>query len=133
MDISGRIKRSVRNRADAVLVRSDFAEFGSAAQVSRALRELLTDGTLLKIGLGVYAKTKTSVLSGKPIPMKPLEVLAPEALKKLGIEIGPSRLVQEYNAGKSTQIPAGIVLDTGRRRISRKLSYNGSTVQYERA
>ena len=133
MDISGRIKRSVRNRADAVLVRSDFAEFGSAAQVSRALRELLTDGTLLKIGLGVYAKTKTSVLSGKPIPMKPLEVLAPEALKKLGIEIGPSRLVQEYNAGKSTQIPAGIVFDTGRRRISRKLSYNGSTVQYERA
>jgi hypothetical protein len=133
MDISGRIKRSVRNRADAVLVRSDFAEFGSAAQVSRALRELLTDGTLLKIGLGVYAKTKTSVLSGKPIPMKPLEVLAPEALKKLGIEIGPSRLVQEYNAGKSTHIPAGIVLDTGRRRISRKLSYNGSTVQYERA
>ena len=133
MDISGRIKRSVRNRADAVLVRSDFAEFGSAAQVSRALRELLIDGTLLKIGLGVYAKTKISVLSGKPIPMKPLEVLAPEALKKLGIEFGPSRLVQEYNAGKSTQIPVGIVLDTGRRRISRKLSYNGSTVQYERA
>ena len=133
MDITGRIKRSIAKRRDAVVVRHEFADFGSAAQVSRALRDLLSDGTLLKIGLGVYAKTKISVLSGKRIPAQPLEVLAPAALKKLGIEVQPSRLVREYNAGRSTQIPAGIVVDIGRRRISRKLSFKGSTVQYERS
>jgi hypothetical protein len=50
-----------------------------------------------------------SVLWGKPIPIKSLEVLAPEALKKLGVEVAESRQTREYNAGRSTQIPAGIV------------------------
>lgn len=73
------------------------------------------------------------MLTGKPIPIRPLEVLAPEVLKKLGITVTPSRLTQDYNAGRSTQLPCSIVLDTGKRRIARKLSFNGKAVQYERA
>ena len=86
-----------------------------------------------RLGLGVYAKAKPSVLTGQPIPARPLEVLAPEALKKLGIAVTPSRLTQEYNAGRSSQLPSGIVLNTGKRRVARKLSFNSQAVQYERA
>lgn len=49
------------------------------------------------------------------------------------IEVLPSRLAQDYNAGRSTQLPAGIVLNIGKRRTARKLSFNGKAVQYERA
>lgn len=133
MNILDRIKRSVVNRGDAVFLRAEFERFGSPAQVGRALSQLTQGGALVRIGLGVYAKAKPSVLTGQPIPARPLEVLAPEVLKKLGITVMPSRLTQDYNAGRSTQLPSGIVLNTGKRRIVRKLSFNGKAVQYERA
>ncbi|UEC01688.1 DUF6088 family protein [Burkholderia vietnamiensis] len=133
MDTLNRIKRSVANRDDGVFLRRDFDQFGSAAQVGRALRQLLLAGVLVRLGVGVYAKAKPSVLTGKPIPVRPLEVLAPEILSKLGIEVLPGRLAQDYNEGRSSQLPAGIVLNIGKRRIVRKLSFNGKAVQYERA
>ena len=77
-------------------------------------------------------EVQPSVLTGKLIPAKPLEVLAPEVLKKFGIQVGQSRQTRDYNAGASTQLPSGIVLNTGKRRIQRKLGFNGKLVQYER-
>jgi len=133
VNIIERIKRSVVNRDDGVFLRGEFERFGSPAQVGRALTQLTREGALVRLGVGVYAKAKPSVLTGKPIPARPLEVLAPEVLKKLGITVMPSRLTQDYNAGRSTQLPSGIVLNTGKRRIARKLSFNGKAVQYERA
>jgi len=133
MNISNRITRSIANKGSDVFVRGEFARFGSAAQVSRALSELTARGALVRLGIGVYARTKPSVLSGRPIPSRPLEVLAPEALRKLGVQVGPSAIAKAYNAGLSTQVPAGIVLNTGKRRISRSLSFNGRSVAYERA
>ena len=133
MNIVNRIKRSVANRNADVFVRADFMPFGSQAQVGRALTELQSKGALVKLGVGVYAKAKPSVLSGKPIPIKPLEVLAPEVLKRLGVQVGESRQTREYNSGSSTQIPTGVVFSVGKRRIQRKLGFNGKLVEYERA
>ena len=44
MNTLNRIKRSVANRSDDVLLRGEFDQFGSAAQVGRALRELIPAG-----------------------------------------------------------------------------------------
>ena len=43
----------------------------------------------------------------------------------------PSRLPQDYNTSRSTQLPSGIVLNTGKCRIARRLSFNGQADQYE--
>jgi len=133
MNMLDRIKRSVANRDDAVFLRGEFDSFGSPAQIGRVLHQLVRDGVLLRLGLGVYAKAKPSVLTGKPIPVRPLEVLAPEALGKLGVAVKPGRLAVEYNARRSTQLPAGIVFNVGRRRVARKLGFNGKAIQYEYA
>lgn len=133
MNIADRIRRSVSNRNADVFLRADFEAFGSKSQVSRALAELQDKGMLVKLGVGVYAKAKPSVLSGKPIPVKPLEVLAPEVLKKLGVQVGESRQTREYNAGASTQVPTGVVFSIGKQRVQRKLGFNGKLVRYERA
>ena len=46
----------------------------------------------------------------------------------------PSHLTQDYNARCSTQLPSGIILiKIGKRRIARRLSFNGQAIQYERA
>jgi hypothetical protein len=133
MIIGERLRRSVIQRQDEVFVRTEFARFGSPAQVSRGLDYLIKRGILVKLGKGVYAKAKPSVLSGNAIPVSPVEVLAPIALKKLGVEIKPSRATLNYNRGDSPQIPAGTVLNTGKRRISRKLGFGSQVIQYENA
>jgi len=133
MNIADRIRRSVSNRDTDVFLRADFEAFGSTSQVSRALAKLQDKGVLVKLGVGVYAKAKPSVLSGKPIPIKPLEVLVPEVLKKLGVQVAESRQTREYNAGASTQVPTGVVFSIGKQRLQRKLGFNGKLVRYERA
>ena len=47
---------------------------------------------------------------------------------KLGINVMPSRLTQACNTGDSSQLPAGIVLNVGTRRIARKLNFGGKMV-----
>ncbi len=131
MIVKDRVKRSVENRCGDVFLRSEFGRFGSPAQVGRALAQLVREGVIVRLGLGVYARAKPSVLTGKPIPARPLEVLAPEVLRKFGVTVMPSRLTEDYNAGRSSRLPAGTVLNTGKRRITRKLSFNGKAVQYE--
>jgi hypothetical protein len=86
---------------------------------------------LVRLGVGIYAKAKPSVISGKPIPVQPLEVLGPLALAKLGVRVYESFQTAEYNAGRSTQVPTGIVVNIGKQRISRKIGFNGKLMAYE--
>lgn len=132
VEITDRMKRSVANRKDGVFLRGDFERFGSKAQIGKALGKLKRAGRLVQLGVGVYVRAKPSKLSGKPIPHRPLEVLAPVALKRLGVNVRPSRLTQAYNAGLSTQVPAGVVVNVGKQRVARRLGFNGKLVEYER-
>lgn len=103
-----------------------------ALWVLLVLNALLQQGVLVRIGVGVYAKAKPSVLSGNPIPVEPLEVLAPIALRKLGVQVHSPQRSRDYNSGLTTQVPTGLVVNVGGRRITRKLGFNGKFVEYER-
>jgi hypothetical protein len=126
--ISARIAR----KNNAVFVREDFKDIGGYDQIGRILRQLAANGKLIKIGYGLYAKAKRSSLTGDIVPIAPLPVLAKEALERLGVQIAPSRLEQDYNAGRTTQIPTGRMIAV-KGRISRKIGYNGAYVSYESA
>ena len=112
---------------------ADFLAFGSEASVKRALKELTSVGVLVRLGVGIYAKAKPSVISGKPIPVQPLEVLGPQVLTKLGVRPGQSLQTAAYNSGRTAQVPTGVVVNIGKQRISRKIGFNGKFLQYERA
>jgi len=131
LSVQDRIQCSIDLSGDDVFLRSEFARFGGPSQISRVLRHLVASGQLVKLGVGIYAKSKPSRLTGKPIPVRPVDVLAPIALKKLGVSVNPSRLAAAYNAGISTQVPAGTVINTGKRRISRRIGFGGRFVKYE--
>lgn len=133
MNITDRIRRSVRGRTDLVFRPADFLAFGSEASVKRALKELTNIGVLVRLGVGIYAKAKPSVISGKPIPVQPLEVLGPQALTKLGVRPSQSLQTAAYNSGRTAQVPTGVVVNIGKQRISRKIGFNGKFLQYERA
>ena len=115
-----------------VFVREDFEDLGGYDQIGRVLRELAREGKLVKIGYGLYAKTKKSALTGAVIPAAPLPALAKEALERLKVEFAPSTLELEYNAGRTTQVPTGRQIAV-KGRISRKIGYGGAMISYEHA
>ena len=98
-----RIKRSSSN----VFLRHDFADLGGYDQVGRVLRRLVSNNILIKIGYGVYVRSKVSSLSGNFILSSPLPELAKEALKKLRIETVETDAERAYNSRNSTQVPSG--------------------------
>ena len=124
-------KRIVRKRGD-VFLRADFADLGDYDQVGRALRQLVKQGQLLKLGQGLYTRAKPSLIDGKPAPVKGFRTLATEALDRLGIETMPTRLEKAYSAGQTTQVPAGRVVAV-KKRVRRKIGYNGIVLGFERA
>lgn len=127
-----KIAARIRRKNALVFVREDFADLGGYDQVGRILRELGRRGELIKIGYGLYAKAKKSPLTGQVVPVAPLPTLAQEALARLGVETAPSRLEQEYNAGRTTQVPTGRLIAV-KGRVSRKIGYGGAYVHFEPA
>ena len=87
---------------------------------------------LIKIGQGVYARSKTSRLTGKVTLERPIQELAKMALSKLKVKVAPSSYDKAYNEGKTTQVPTGRVIGV-KGRVSRKIGYNGKYISYERA
>jgi len=131
MSIRERIVQAISVAKTDVFLRQDFSALGSTSQVTRVLRLLIDNGVIVRISLGVYARAKLSVLTGNPIPAQPIYVLAPEALRRLGIEPRPSRLVRDYNEGKSTQLPAESRINIGKKRTKRKIGFGRSQTKYE--
>jgi hypothetical protein len=126
--ISARIAR----KNDIVFVREDFADLGGYDQIGRVLKGLISAGKIIKIGYGLYAKAKKSSITGEIIPVAPLPALAKCALKRLGVEIEPSTLDRDYEAGKTTQVPTGRLIAV-KGRVNRKIGYGGAYVSYEPA
>jgi len=92
---------------------------------------LIQAGKIIRLGYGVYAKARPSILSGKPVARVSLAELAQEALQKLGVPVELGRAQAAYASGKTTQVPVRTTFNTGQRRISRKITVGIRTVRYE--
>lgn len=125
------MKRIERKRGD-VFLRADFKDLGGYDQIGRGLRELVRKGRLLRIGQGLYTRAAPSPFDGRPAPVKGLRAVAAEALERLGVKTSPTKLERAYSAGETTQVPAGRVVAV-RKRVRRKIGYNGTFVSFERA
>jgi len=130
--IEDRILARIYRMKSSVVLREDLIDIGGYDQVGRVLRLLAQKGKILKIGYGLYAKTKVSSLTGEVLPVQTLPALAREALKRLGVAIKPTKAELDYQEGRSTQIPTGRLIGV-KKRISRKIGYKGASVNYERA
>ena len=124
------LKRIDRKRCD-VFLRADFEDLGGYDQVGRTLRKIVSDGRLIRVGQGLYARARPSMTGGEPVPTRGLTTLT-EALGRVGIETVPTRLEQAYNAGETTQVSTGRVVGVTRR-VRRKVGYGGFNLSFERA
>lgn len=132
LSLVDRIKASIGRSKAEVFLRKDFEKFGDYDQVGRALRSIAKDGRLVRVGYGVYAKARPSVLTGKPIPKASLVVIGLEAMRKLGVNADIGESARAYRDGKSTQIPMATVLSIGKARVVRKIGFGKRVIRYER-
>lgn len=123
--MANRIKKS---KAD-VFIPSDFFDMSGYDQVLRVLRNMVRDKKLIKIGRGIYARTKT-FSDGTIAPIAFIGELAQEALRKYGVKTGPSACMQAYNNNLSSQVPNGRVIAVNKR-VRRNISFNGYKISYE--
>ena len=78
-------------------------------RLNRALRAFIDEGIIIKIAHGLFAKAEPMAIPGREIQAvltEPFEAVATEALDKLGIKWELGSTIRDYNAGKTTQVPA---------------------------
>ncbi|AJC64971.1 DUF6088 family protein [Dickeya zeae] len=111
--IQSRLKRSKRY----VFTRDDFKDLAGYDQVGRALRELVKEGQLLKVGYGVYTKARKNVITGRLMPASPggSAAVVIEALERLNVPYRFVGATAAYSSGKSTQIPAFLEIEISSR------------------
>jgi hypothetical protein len=127
-----RVLRSIAARPSVVILRAELSHLTSSAHLTRILARLVKSGRLVRVGQGIYAKTRRNKFTGKPAPAATFEEIAREALRKLGIDVTPGEAARDYNAGRTTQIPVLAAVDTGRRRITRRIQLGSRYLTYER-
>lgn len=123
------IKAKISNSQDFVFMPGDFFDLSDRDQVGRALRQLTKEQFLVKIGYGVYVKTRVSSYTGKVLPFTDLRTIAEATLQKLGVSVLPTKYEIAYNNKQSTQVPNGFVVGVDKR-INRKLSYGDASIKY---
>jgi hypothetical protein len=128
--IESRIART--KRVDVFLPR-DFADLSGDDQVLRALRSLVREGALMRLGYGVYARAVRSRLSGRVMVASSngFSGAALQALTKLGVPWEPSGSTKAYNEGRSTQIPVNPTVKV-KARFTRRLSDGRTELRLER-
>lgn len=120
------------NRLDSqVILRSDFEDLGSIRQISRGLKALQKEGQLVKIGFGIYAKAYRSQYIDIPVIQGGFSTVSREALNRLGVKWEPGTAEQDYNAGRSTQVPLRPVIKL-KSRFRRKIAYGQLALVVER-
>lgn len=128
-----KIQYRIKRRRYSVYMPKDFCDLSDSDQIGRALRTLVAKGLLVRLGQGVYARTKRSSITQELIPEKSLPLLGVEIAKKLGLRVVPSSYELAYNQGKITQVPTGRVIGIRGGRISRKIGYKGVSIKYEQS
>ncbi len=130
--LKSKICYRVKKGRRLVYLREDFADLTGYGQVGRALRQIVEDGLLVKIGQGLYAKTRPSTINpAKRTLVASFKETSREALTRLGIKWRPGDAEIAYNEGLSTQIPVSgqVILES---RTSRIISYGSLCLEFQK-
>lgn len=122
MKIIDRLKRSLSQRRDRVILRSEWAGMCSPSQLTNALNQLLKEGLLVRISSGVYAKAQAGA-NDAALSSAEVEQLTHEAFKKLGRTIQSTRTHSDQNHDV-------LLVDGGRHRLSRQFKWGRATIEY---
>jgi hypothetical protein len=127
-----RIEARMARKGDTAFLTREFTDLGGERQVLRALRTLVDEGKLVRLGYGAYAKAETSPLTQQPmLAGDGFGPVARELLDKLHVAWEPTAVERAYNEGRSTQVPMTPMVRL-RSRFARTLRYKTMELAFER-
>ncbi|ABQ55820.1 TPA: hypothetical protein ACGAEL_002765 [Legionella pneumophila] len=106
------LRKKIDHITSRVFSRGDLIQDHSnqvQLRLNRALRTFMDEGIIIKIAHGLFAKAEPMSIPGRKIQAvltEPFETVVTEALDKLGIKWELGSAIRDYNAGKTTQVPA---------------------------
>lgn len=103
----GHIKDTIKEKIKtsdphSVFFISDFTDIGSPETIRKIYVQMTMDGTLEKVGKGIYAKPKESRFGKVPVP---IETIAREIAARDKCQILPTGSTAANIIGLSTQVP----------------------------
>lgn len=122
MKVVDRLRRSIAQRNDRVILRSELMGMCSPSQLTNALTYLINEGSLMRVSSGVYSKGKMSSENSALSPSG-VQDIAEEVFKKLG------RTIKSVWT-ESDQSHAVVVIDGGSHRLSRKFKIGHIKIEY---
>ena len=119
-----RVYQKIKRSRRYIFERKDFDGFASYDQIGRALRQLVKQGELIKLGYGLYTKARINSLTGSPMPTNPggSDALMREILKMKGVDFEMDNLSLQSLSGESTQIPSSVQYSWNPKQFNRKLA-----------
>lgn len=128
-----KIEARIAESREYVFLTREFTDLSGRRQVLRALRKIVAEGRLVRLGCGVYGLAFTSGLSDRPMLFHPHGFIgaARSALTKLGVAWEPTEGQVAFQEGRSTEVPAVSAVRI-RRRFSRRLSFGQTELVIER-
>ena len=127
---SQQVMKRVDSMTGAIILREDLADLGSARQVSRALQKMVEDEKAIKIGHGIYAKAERGTYIDEPVIITGFTNACLEVLQRFNVKWEPGQATKDYNEGRSTQVPARLIIRL-KSRFRRSISFNGRSLIFE--
>ena len=125
-----KIEQRIATSNSQVVLCRDLADLADKTQISRALKKLVKKGKLIKISYGVFAKAYYSARLNKPLLNGNPKDIFTEALSRLNVKWELGKMDQDYNLGRSTQIPVFTTIKL-KSRLRREIGYGNLRLRYE--
>ena len=131
--LQSKIESRIAESREYVFLTREFTDLSGRRQVLRALRKIVAEGRLVRLGCGVYGLAFVSGISERPTLFHPHGFIgaARTALTKLGVEWEPTEREVAFQEGRTSEIPAVAAVRI-RRRFSRRLSFGPTELVVER-
>ena len=128
-----KIENRIAESREYVFLTREFTDLSGRRQVLRALRKIVAEGRLVRLGCGVYGLASTSGPSERPVLFHPHGFIgaARTALTKLGVKWEPTERELAYHEGRASEMPAVPAVRI-KRRFSRRLRYGQTELVIER-
>ena len=128
-----RVEARIAERGDDAFLTREFRDLSGERQVLRALRTLIDEGKLIRLGYGVYGRAEVSPLTKQPmLTGDGFGTVSRQVLDKLKVRWEPTAAERDYNEGCSTQVPMTPRVRLRGSRFSRKLRYKTMELTLER-
>jgi hypothetical protein len=127
-----KIENRIAESREYVFLTREFTDLSGRRQVLRALRKIVAEGRLVRLGCGVYGLASTSGPVG-PVLFHPHGFIgaARTALTKLGVQWEPTEREVAYREGRTTEVPEVPAVRI-KRRFSRRLRFGQTELVVER-